>query len=358
MGSVGTPKNDEAVRLQKLINNDKVVNPTQNNSENSSKRKRECNVNTFNLDRESKRININDHEELYSDDNDSEMETNTDVSNNNIECEVPNVNQVHTVKNYGQPPIVVVLSNKITFLQIKSLINSHKLDVKYKCNETCNAHSANEGTYAVALKSTSNCQCSHGAAEREKSQQQKSSVLQSSDCDNNNDNINKVNYNLKYNVVSKSLTELCECPIEASQKIVEILKIVKNLICCVTKGDHIVQSLSVIINLNSKNINNETTTVLESVNNSNIIKDNKTNKYICKTNEVNVNPIQNSFPAYKYNKTANNSQSESKNIVKINNTAKINSNNDKNKLKNKSNQTQKVIKDIKNTDNNKNIKNG
>ncbi|KAK0156688.1 hypothetical protein PV327_011713, partial [Microctonus hyperodae] len=80
-----------------------------------------------------KRKASNDEEIIYSDNN-NETDSSSEYSDDNFDIELNNPIITNNVTVTKQPPIVVSLTDKLTFLNIKTKINEIKLNVNYKCN--------------------------------------------------------------------------------------------------------------------------------------------------------------------------------------------------------------------------------
>lgn len=135
MGSVGTPFNGTNVIPQ---NTERVSVPQYNQDhlihEGSVKRKRANNKTNDNPSSNCKRKAYDeDDDEIFSDNN-LETDTSSNTSDGSSNLGSSQSKQIHSSKDYKQPPVVVTLNNKLTLLQIKSLINKENLEVTYKCN--------------------------------------------------------------------------------------------------------------------------------------------------------------------------------------------------------------------------------
>lgn len=108
----------------------------------------------------------------------------------------------------------------------------------YSTNNVCNNHTEsttrNESanTYAAAVKSTGTCLCNCPSKSKNETQQQWSENIWEDDVTSDK------NKNYCTSEVSKIVKTLCECPVEALNKIIEILKFI-------------------IINLMNESVNNE-----------------------------------------------------------------------------------------------------
>ncbi|KAK0076016.1 hypothetical protein PV325_006013 [Microctonus aethiopoides] len=102
--------------------------------------------------------------------------------------------------------------------------------------------------------------------------------------------VNLSGENSNHGQVRKLVEELCECPVEVLNKIIEILKIINILMNEIVKSEEIEDRLSNLLNIDSKtNINKNNT-----VNTVNSPKNNILDNY--KHNETNVSNTKESFP--------------------------------------------------------------